>query len=312
LRPTVKHFRFLTLIILCFSGLSFGQETVGDSLSHYNLNQLYIKQTNSEANSDYLKAKIYGKEFLRKAKQKNDPLVIALGYELLALTYKNQKAEISLTYLDSGITKYSNETPNKIYPSKLYMLKADYLEYSGEIEKALDNYFKAASLAKKTGNRDFYYYISHNIGLIKKKLKAYNQSKEIFKNCLEYESEKKIMKKADSLSYLMSLSELINSFHLSKQIDSVNTYINEGLSLSKGKSINSLFKIHKGIELFHKNQFKDAKTSIDDGLNELLNYEDDYFYETDDLIYANTYLGKLNQELSLPNQAKEFELLIWI
>ncbi|WP_158447854.1 AraC family transcriptional regulator [Aquimarina longa] len=237
---------------------------------------------------DLLKGEPYAKAYLLKGKHSNDVIKTAKGFHLLARIYDYKK---SITYLDSAIAITKN-IHHKRYPVVFYANKGVEYENIGIYSKALDNYFDGLASAKKTNNALFIAIFKHNIALLKRKLGKFKEAKSIFKECLTYERSMIGKKKNDTVSYLVTLSELITAYRQNKEIDSALVLNTEGLRMSKGTDIECLFTLNKGLIYYHTKNYKNAIHTLHQGLDELLNSKRLKYYEKDNLINGYLFLGK--------------------
>jgi len=298
----LKRLNFLFILLFNVPLFVQTQNIPSDSLDSYTIDELHEKYL-TYAEVDDMKAKTYIHAFLNRVKKKTNYKDIVIGYHGLALTYRNKNLKLGIQYLDSAIIASRKLSTRSDYPTLLSIAKGSFLEKTGQIETALDIYFDAIKSAKKVNSLDYFYYASHNIALIKKKLQLYDEVKIILKKCLVHEEKKEPMTNTDSLIYLTNLSSLISTYRLNKQYDSTTFYIQKGLLWSKNKYIEPLFTIHNGIQLFYEKNYTRAKTTIESGISKLLSSEENFFYKKDDFISAYTYLGKVNQYLSNPKEA---------
>lgn len=293
--------RFL-LCHLLLGQVLFAQEIKGfkipDSLadkSYDDLHERYYSQINVNNN----KAKIYAQTYLQKGKNDKRPIKTARGYRFMAaVSYEEEKNyKNSLLYIDSAIA-VSKDIPHKTYPAILYVNKGATYESLGDFKKALDNYLEALHFSQKSENEHFTFITKHNIGLLKKKLGKYEEAKTIFKECLSYEKRKEKMNTLDSLSYFITLSELVDAYRLNQQIDSAYLTNQRGIKHSTQKELHPLFILNKGIIQYYREEYNEAIENINSILPELSASDDKYYLEKTHLINAHLFLGKTFEALS--------------
>jgi len=264
-----------------------------DSLVTFSYENL-MNRFDNELDKNNELARVYAKAYLKKSKQNNNTLEIAEGYSFLAYTYPS--IELRLAYLDSAILGSKNIT-HKIYPALFYINKGGAYEEVGDFKRALDNYLKAIGWTEKNKNQHLEFITKHNIGFLKRRLGKYEEAKAMFKSCMAYDASKKNMSYRDSLSYLQTLSELINTYRLSKQIDSATILNKEGLLSSKGMGIQELFRLNQIVLKYYSGNYTEVVEQSNSLLQKALYDENKYFIKT--LDFTNLYLY----------QAKSYEAL---
>ncbi len=300
-------FNKITGILLFFLSLNlFSQGSVNqkkDSLSHNTYKELYEKFHQNLNNSNQ-RSKIYAKAYLYTAKKNNDSIRVAKAYSLLSQLYQYTD-ERSLTYLDSAITMAKNST-EKNFPEVLLMKRGIVFEHRGDFKNALNDYLESLNLSK-TANNEFYIYpIKHNIGLLKRKLGKYTESKVLLLECMTYLENIKKKSKADTLSYLTNLSELVSIYRLNNQLDSAKTLNKKGIRLSKGKRNAYLFHLNEGILSYYDNQYIKAKDKITNTIPTLVHPDNKVYFENYNLIDAYLHLAKTYKAIGKPKKAIVF------
>ncbi len=245
-------------------------------------------------------ARAYAKAYLKKSKSDNNLKEQAVGYSLVAYTYNS--IEYRIQYLDSAIVA-AELIADKELPIVFNINKGGALEEIGEFKKALDYYLEASESAKKVKNQQLEFVAKHIIGFLKMRLGKYEESKQLFKSCLLYEVGKENMSKKDSLSYLITLSELVQTYRLTKAIDSALFFNKEGLLSSKGKDISYLFQLNKTVLDYYKGNYNEVIRNGTEILEKSIPLDSDtYCIKTLDLTNLYLHLGKSYD--AIDNKAK--------
>ncbi len=280
----------------------FGQENRNNSkelLINKTYEELYLN-VNKLKDSNYQKAELYAKSYIQKAKNENNNLQITSGYYLMAFLNSNDVDKV-INFLDQGIESSKKEN-GKVFPALLYMNKGGLLKEKGLLIEALDNYFLAEESAEKSNNFHLFYSAKHNIALIKRKLGYLKESKKLLKQCLNYEKNKKNKKKKDSISYFMSVYELINTYRYSKDLDSVSILNEKTLEICQYNEMKFLFKVNEAILKYHDGKYEDALEIFQKTLPDFYRKENRFSFEDYNLIDIHLYLSKTLRALG------EFEL----
>jgi len=156
--------------------------------------------------------------------------------------YELEDFEKYITYLDSAIV-FGKQAKYIHYPASFYVNKGTFYDEKGMFELALDNYIKGLVWVQKRNDPDYKAIIEHNIALLKRKIGKYEEAKSLFKKALAYESSKKWETVYDSLSYLVTLSDLIDTYRKNQEIESALVLNNKGMKLSEGKDIQNIFPL---------------------------------------------------------------------
>ncbi|WP_271765549.1 helix-turn-helix domain-containing protein [Aquimarina algiphila] len=295
--PKIKmspSFCKILLVFLAFIGFRvYAQDvfivTNKDSLNDNTYKQLYEK-FHKNLNKNKPLSKIYAETYLYNGKRKNDSIRIAKAYSLLSQLYE-YKDERSLTYLDSAITMAKNSTEKK-FPEILYIKRAIIFENLGNFKNSLDDYLQALDFSKKAKNELYTYVFKHNIGLLKRKLGKYNESKTLLLECLYYEEKLEKKTIADTLNYLTTLSELVSLYRLNNQLDSSKTLNQKGVKLSRGKKNAYLFDLNEGILDYYDGNYLKARNKISNTIPAFMNPDPKFYFENYNLIDAYLHLAR--------------------
>ncbi len=268
-----------------------------DSLTTLSSKKLYT-QYMKYFDEDTIKAGIYAKAYLQKAKTDNIEFKVAYGYSFMAFIEPNNFKK-KILYLDSCIA-YSSNIDYKYFPTLPYIYKGTAYDNNGFFSKALDNYVKGLASAKKKNDSYYEFIINHNIALLKRKLGKYEEAKSLFRKTLNYEASRLKDQTKDSIGYLSTYAELINTYIKNKEIDSAFILNNEGYKISQEKLNHCLFVLNEGIILYHQKKYKLAIKSLKKALQEFKKPENEFFSEHYNLIDTYLFLGKSN--LSIGNK----------
>ncbi|MBQ0734569.1 helix-turn-helix domain-containing protein [Aquimarina celericrescens] len=271
--------------------------TIPDSLAHLDYNDLREKSYKQLERNSKL-AKQYAKIYLRKARVEGNQLEMAMGYALIGYAhFSKHEYEKRIMYLDSAIES-SKTLKNKKFPAFFFINKGAVYENSGDFKKALDNYLVSIEWSKKNEHKDLEYVAIHNIGILKRKLGKYEEAKAIFKKCLLYDISKEKMTSRDSLSYLATLSELVQTYHRNNEIDSAVITNKKGFNPSKGKNVLYLFKLNDALLQYYDGKYKEVIKDTDTLLPILLKTENKYLFQKSYLINTYLYRGKSYKALN--------------
>ncbi len=300
-----NYYRILFPLLLLVGFLGASQETnvvIPDSLKDLDYETLSNKFYDVLKKKNDL-AELYAKLYLLKAKSEKNLKEIAVGYSSVGYAY-NVKEEYNkgLIYLDSAIF-ISKKIKHKRFPSIFFISMGQVYEDIGDFKSALDYHIEAIKWCKKSENKHLEFIAKQNIGLLKRKLGKYEEAKRLFKECMAYRINKEEMTLKDSLNYLGTLSALVNTYRLNKQIDSASILNEKGLLPSKGKLTYNLFKLNKAILQYYNEDYNDVIEDTNILLPQIFNSDSNILFETTDLIDTYYYQGKSYEALSRVDDA---------
>ncbi|WP_299313498.1 AraC family transcriptional regulator [uncultured Aquimarina sp.] len=285
---------------------SFGQQqnfVIPDSLVNYDYNQLDEK-FNYSFTSDPKIAPLYANTYLQKGINENDNIQRAWGNYMLAHLHQNVD-EKALLYLDKAISISRNEDDFYL-PAILYINKGALYSAKGDLKQALDNYIIANTYAEKSKN---YYHVNilkHNISLIKRKLGKYEEAISLLKECLKFEELKKDKSKRDSLSYLLTLSELVTTYRYNNQHDAASVLNKKAMDFGDYREMDFVFQVNEGIFEYQKSNYDGALTLLEKSLPYFYIPENEYFFESYNLVDTYLYLSKTYRAMSNAKLANVF------
>jgi len=294
----------MTLVAYGILSLSYGQDIPqkqDESLMRMSYAELfdgiYAYQDN---NPQYAKDLCH--IYLHRSKIDGDTIRSARAYYLLAGFYQD-KLELHISYLDSSI-EASKSFKHPTFPSIAYLSKGVFLENKGQLLQAIESQVLAEKYATEAENKTLLFYAKFNIGTLKKRVKKYREAKRLFRECLEFDINKAIMSHNDSLSALLTLNELVDTYRLNGQIDSAK-YLNDK-SFYEYVNIKEqyLFTLNKGVFASYDNEHTKA-IRILDSIRTILNNQkgpsefDLNYY----VILANYYHGHSSKKLNKTPEA---------
>ncbi|MCK8520823.1 AraC family transcriptional regulator [Aquimarina sp. D1M17] len=315
LKPVSTFFYPYKIQVLLFFFVVFGLQAaiaqeknliIPDSLLKLSYDELRSRWE-QERYGENKYTEVYARAYLQKSKNENSVIENAIGYIMVSVIF-HDSPEIQIQYNDSAIAITKN-IKHKSFPALFYIYKGTNYDELGNFSKAFENYLEAMKWAKRSQNKNHISILKNNIAILKRKIGKYEEAKSMMKECLIYIGNKKEMRKIDSLSYLVSLSDLVNIYRLNSQIDSALIYNKKGLNSSIGERLNNndksikeketanLFKLNKAMLYYYEKRYSEVIDGINDVLPDLLSYENRYFFNEYDLITAYLYLGKSYEAL---------------
>ncbi len=173
-------------------------------------------------------------------------------------------------------------------------------------DKALDSYLEGLKFARKANNLKYISSLQHNIALIKRKLGKYEEAKTNFKKSLTYLKLNSKKTKNDTISYLMTISELVTTYRQNTEIDSASYLNDKGFKISKGKEIESLFRFNEGIIQYYSKEYQNAINNINEAVTSFSKPQNRIYFEYYNLIEAYLFIGKSYNSLSQKEQAMQY------
>ncbi|PKV48665.1 tetratricopeptide repeat protein [Aquimarina sp. MAR_2010_214] len=289
------HLKLLrSIIILSISFIGYGQSfRVSDSLMQKTYKQL-SEDFHTSLDDNKSKAILYVHAYFKKGKNSKDSSRIAWAYVYKSLLYNDSKKR-KIAALDSAIF-FGKNIVKKNHPEVFYNKRGIAYGEFGDLNNSFKDYLTALDHSRKNNNTPYIYLLKHNIANLKRKLGKYDEAKRLFKECITYEKSIKNKTTQDTISYLLTLTELISVYRLSNQIDSAKILNKEGIKLSKSKPVEFLFDLNDGILDYYDQEYNSAVNKIKTILPKIINPERGY-ESTTDLINAYLYLGNSNKNL---------------
>ncbi|MDQ0065160.1 helix-turn-helix domain-containing protein [Chryseobacterium lathyri] len=254
-----------------------------DSLKKYTYKELQEKFYNYNYDGKPERSKLIAQYYLSKAKKENNNSQMAEGY---AFMYINEDKENALKYIDSMATVAKKLNEN-IYPTRIYLLKANvYFKFNNQKE-ALNNYILGLKYAKQNNNKRQIALAETNIAYLNSYIGKHYEAAKILRYYMDnadYLNENEIEK---------IRVNLIDAYIEINKLDSANTLINNGLIAFKNKDP---YKYNQYIALSgcYNLKLKRYNSAIND-----LSRAKKYFFTSDDernKNYTLLYLGESYKE----------------
>ncbi|WP_074409818.1 AraC family transcriptional regulator [Aquimarina megaterium] len=288
------------IFILSVSFIGYGQSFhVPDSLMQKTYKQL-SENFHASLDSNIPAARLYARAYFNKGKNSKDNSRIAWSYVYKSLLYNDSKKR-KIEALDSAVF-FGENIVKKNHPEVFYNKRAIAYGEFGDLNHSLKDYLTALEHSRKNNNVPYIYLLKHNIANLKRKLGKYDEAKKLFKECIVYEKSIKNKTKRDTISYLLTLTELVSIYRLNNQIDSAKILNKEGVKLSKGKPTEFLFDLNDGILDYYNQKYSLVIKKIKPILPKIINPERGY-ESTTDLINAYLYLGNSNKSLGKTSES---------
>lgn len=307
------HLFMLIAVFLCTASFVVAQNPEMDSLRRV----LAVSKTDSniydanrlmalnfwELNPD--SGIIYGNKALTLAKKMKDGHKIAMGYQVIAVSYDyKDDLDSCLKYLQDALAVYRSINMPDGESHVLSDIAIAYY-FRGNYELALRNHFAALSLRQKFGNKRFIAISYNNIGLVYRSRKEYANAALYYQKSLALKREVN-----DEQGILNSLLNVGSAFQNQGKYDSALFVANESIVLAKKlNASNDLIAAegNKGAALVNLGRHNEALTILKDlekraihaGLNSNL-YS---IYESMADVFANQ--GKYNDAESYYNRGLE-------
>ena len=265
----IKNKIIITFLLITFGYISTYAQ-VSDKieiqlLSEKSYDELSKTFETLKSKNDTLTTKLYAEAFLLKAKEENNIIKKADGYDMLAYMFtRTSKYEQALKYADSIITITKDKNDYE-YPAKAHLLKANILGSQSDFQESMNELAKANIQANKNGNEEQQYQIKYFIALLKNNLGEYEESLKIFKSVVEYYETKYQENKEYEEEYIRSLYAYGNAFNILEVYDSVQKINNKAIRLSLKSRDSSLYDrllLSSAIVHYNKEEYQSGLDSI--------------------------------------------------
>ncbi len=289
-------FGFIFISLYSFLGIksSLAQShSQKDTLAKYSYEELSKKFY--AAKPDSLKAILYAKYYIKKAKRDKDTLQEADGNYYLSDITNN------LSHFINYWNKIIQSTKNKIYPAKAYLELGEFYRVKGFHNIALTFFLKAKNELKSNKNDSLNLITIHRLGHLKAQNRQIEEAIYLYKKVYNSYFTKRKIKNISNEHYSILVS-LSSNFAKLKSYDSAVYYnsilkklaIKNKNELVLGYSINNTGRLFYRQKKYH-NAIKELKYSIsylidDENYNSL-----SYTY----LLIANSYLKIRNESKAL-------------
>lgn len=275
---------FLKYIVLAFflliswggfsQQLSQKDSVIIDSLKKLDYNEIF--RLYKSAMRDSLKAIIYAKGYLEKAREKNDTVKMCNAFtQILGVS----SPKVSIRYADSIII-YAQNISNSSFPGLGYFNRGVELYLQGDYKESLKDFLTALGYAKKNKNLSQQLEIKEAIGGLKAIIGDYKGSLKNSKEIL------RLVEKSDDINTKLTAVYNVSLDYLRlDQPDSALIYIREGINKSL-KAKDTLryydFVSASGYNEYYKGNYQAASDSLDKS----------FPYETGQNARINYYLYK--------------------
>lgn len=170
--------KFLILFIFIGCNLLYGKiDNKVDYLKNFTYEELQEKFYDYNYDGKPENSKLIAKYYLFKAKKENNSTQIAEGY---AFMYINENKENALKYIDS-MAIVAKKLNDNIYPTRIYLLKANvYFKFNNQKE-ALNNYIIGLKYAKQNNNKRQIALAETNIAYLNSYIGKHNEAAKILR-----------------------------------------------------------------------------------------------------------------------------------
>ncbi|WP_162031459.1 helix-turn-helix domain-containing protein [Chryseobacterium potabilaquae] len=282
---------YCILIILSYNLLCSQNRSI-DSLKKYSYKELQEKFYDYNYDGQPEQSRMIAQYYIAKSKQEKNNLQIAEGYAFMCV---NENERDALKYIDSlaELTKNSKEN---IYPTRIYLLRANIYFKFNDQKKALNNYIIGLKYAKQNNNKRQIALAETNIAYLNSYIGKDSEAAKVLRYYLDnafYLTENELEK------IRLNLADCYIEIN---NLDSAKILISRGLGAFKNKKT---YRYYQYLTLagFYNLRLKKYQLAI----NDLLLCKR-YFLATDDIRnknYTLLYLGKSYTGLNENEKAAE-------
>lgn len=266
--------------------------------------EILYQRSFTELESDFwdtypdFRAEVYADIYFKKAKNKNDSLLIAKGFDFKARLYE---PEINIAYADS-IIAYTKNLKHQDFPAVGYSLKAYWNYQTGHYKIALDNYIIAYDLAKNHNNVTQIIENGEGITALKNRWGQHDEALNLYKSQLNLIQQQKHYKKEFKEHYFNTLYNLNVSYKRNQDYDSSAYYIRKGIEESLNLHDTSFyydFVYSSGINHFYLEKYKAAIDSLN---------KSEPFLDSSELAISYYYKGLISKKTGKVEKATSYFL----
>ncbi|NVK53384.1 MAG: tetratricopeptide repeat protein, partial [Flavobacteriaceae bacterium] len=301
---------FLILLFIFNYNLYAQETTRNDSLAKYSHEELSEKFY--AAKPDSLKAVLYAKYAIKKAKKEKDTMQLGSGYYWLSDITKDSTYYVNYW---NDIIKTTKDFNNAKYPAFSYLELGDFYFHNGKKNFALNNYLDALKYVNKIPNDSLKAFLFLRIGASKDRNLEYDEALKLYKNSLNYFNKENYTRK-ELNEYFALLINLAKSYTNKKQYDSAVYYNKKAYLIALKFNRNELigyFTFFSGGILLKKKNYTQAIDSIKKSIPYIINDENyailsscffyigQSYYNLNDIKNALKYFNKVD---SLFNKTK--------
>lgn len=249
---------FLFLVFVSLSCFSQEHKNNGKG-AHYNFEELEDRIW--ELYPDMEATRPFAKEYLNKAKLKNDSLLIVKGYDFLARLYEPR---VNILYADSVI-KFSKDLKHNAYPAIGYSLQGYWNYQLGHYKLALDAYLKAYNFDLTYGNVARQIESGNAVATLRSRWGEAEEALEIFRSQLKIIKAQPSYRSELKEDYLYNLYNTALAYQRSERYmlaqDLITKGLSESLILNDTASYHN-FVFTSGINLYFLKEYQSGKDSL--------------------------------------------------
>ncbi|MDH7447397.1 AraC family transcriptional regulator [Aquimarina sp. 2201CG14-23] len=242
---------FLEILPICINNGSSAQQAVPDDLQNKTLEELveHIKSSSSEETSIYEEVLLIYPDI--------DINIAKKYYELGHFFYNKEAYKKSKEYLDRTIL-ISKKLNKDTLLSKAYSLKGHVYLREGDNQNALESYYSAIEISKRTKDIDRELITKSGLIVVLTRMNQLDKGLEV---------SRYMLKNIDKSSFVNKINHVriyttINEVYLGKEMyDSVFYYANEGIRMSKSLDFKEGLLdsyIKKGMVFYYKKSYDQA------------------------------------------------------
>lgn len=273
-------------LLWCVSSIAFGQDEgvqTPDSLKNKKYEYLYAQYQLQRG--DTTAAKLYLNAYLYKATIANNKINKAIALNLLS--YYTKDKEDQLDFINKSLLE--SNSVDSVFSIAAYNNLGLYYQGEYDYGKAVQQYLKALRFSKKRNNKRYEIIVLGNIANLKKNIGVHEDALTIYKDCLALEKEMDPINENAIVEVSLNLAE---SYRNNKKYDSASYYYKLVIDKVRQKysHFSSIAMINEGVNLYYKNDLKEARRLLLEGSG-LINFNDTFY--TRHYIVAQFYLGKI-------------------
>lgn len=286
---------YLTVFILLQYTTVLAQEQIGASAdSLLKRKYVYLAKAIEANENDSVKAKMYVRAWIRKAKSEKDFKQLTHAYK--TILYISEKKHW-IEYADSMLLS-SKQSSDNVLIGGAYLTKATIFYNYGENKKALDNFISADKYIVKTQDKNSIFKVKFGIAQTKYYLGFYDEALALFKECLEYFKEENDRAYLNTLHALGSCYNKVGKYSLSTATNHLG--ITEGIRL-EDITMQPYFNHSEGVNQYCLKNYKIAINLLNESLLFFIKNKD---FATETVSYY--YLGKCYWQLKKYSKAVDY------
>ncbi|NVK53085.1 MAG: hypothetical protein HWD85_09135, partial [Flavobacteriaceae bacterium] len=285
----IIYIQFSWIILFIHCSLIAQETTRNDSLAKYSHEELSEKFY--AAKPDSLKAVLYAKYAIIKAKKEKDTLELGSGYYWLSDITKDSTYYVN--YWNDIIRKTKN-TNNKLYPALSYLQLGDFYYQKGSKDTALKKYLLANKELVNKKNDSIKAYVLTRLGLMKIRIEDYDEALNLFRQSMMYFNHKG----KSFPEYYSLLLNTVTVFNRTKRFDSAYYYSDKLISTAIKQNDSTVLGYgftSKGKIALYKEDYNDAILNFKKSIPHIINDENYITLSSCFLNIAQSY-SKINDK----------------